>query len=119
MIFIRGRLQWSLLIACLVSGATALILASSDSDNSSVPTETTTTSTIPPVTTTTFVEPVYYLVQSGDTLFNISKRFNLDMLKLMQLNGITNPDHVEVGQNLLLPPPTGFLPVAPSTTAAP
>lgn len=41
------------------------------------------------------------------------------MLKLMQLNGITDPNHVEVGQNLLLPPPTGFIPVAPSTTAAP
>lgn len=117
--FIRGRLQWSLLIVCLVSGAVALLLASNDSKKSALPVETTTTSTVPPVTTTTYVEPVYYLVQSGDTLFNISKRFNLDMLKLMQLNGISNPDHVEVGQNLLLPPATGFLPVAPSTTMAP
>lgn len=117
--FIRGRLQWSLLIVCLVSGAVALLLANNDSNRSSPPPETTTTSTVPPVTTTTYVEPVYYLVQSGDTLFNISRRFNLDMLKLMQLNGISDPDHVEVGQNLLLPSPTGFLPVAPSTTAAP
>jgi LysM repeat protein len=117
--FIRGRLQWSLLIVCLLSGAVALLLASNDSRKSALPVETTTTSTVPPATTTTYVEPVHYIVQSGDTLFNISKRFNLDMLKLMQLNGISNPDHVEVGQNLLLPPPTGFLPVAPSTTAAP
>ncbi|MFA5774763.1 MAG: LysM domain-containing protein, partial [Ilumatobacteraceae bacterium] len=113
-----GRMQWSLLITCLVSGAIALLLASNDSNNAT-PAETTTTSTVPPVTTTTYVEPVYYLVKSGDTLFNISQRYNLDMLKLMQLNGITDPNHVEVGQNLLLPPPTGFIPVAPSTTAAP
>jgi len=117
--FIRGRLQWSLLSVCLVSGAVALLLASNESSKSAPPPATTTTSTVPPVTTTTYVEPVYYLVKSGDTLFNISRRFNLDMLKLMQLNGISNPDHVEVGQNLLLPSPTGFLPVAPSTTAAP
>jgi LysM repeat protein len=117
--FIRGRLQWSLLVVCLLSGVIALALARNDSKKSAVPTETTTTSTVPPVTTTTYVEPVYYLVQSGDTLFSISKRFNLDMLLLMQLNGISNPDHVEVGQNLLLPPATGFIPVAPSTTMAP
>ncbi|MHB1090834.1 MAG: LysM peptidoglycan-binding domain-containing protein [Ilumatobacteraceae bacterium] len=117
--FIRGRLQWSLLIICLLSGVIALVLARNDSRESAVPVETTTTSTTPPETTTTYVEPVYYMVKSGDTLFNISKRFNLDMLQLMQLNGISNPNHVEVGQNLKLPPATGFIPVAPSTTMAP
>lgn len=118
MMFIRGRLQWSLLTVCLLSGVIALLLARNDSKEP-IPPETTTTSTVPPTTTTTYVEPVYYTVKSGDTLFNISKRFNLDMLQLMQLNGITNPDHVEVGQNLQLPPATGFIPVAPSTTMAP
>lgn len=117
--FIRGRLQWSLLVVCLLSGVIALLLARNDSGKSALPVETTTTSTTPPVTTTTYVEPVHYLVKSGDTLFNISKRFNLDMLLLMQLNGISDPNHVEVGQNLLLPAPTGFIPVAPSTTMAP
>lgn len=117
--FIRGRLQWSLLVVCLLSGVIALVLARNDSKEPPIPVETTTTSTNPPATTTTYVEPVYYTVTSGDTLFNISKRFNLDMLQLMQLNGISNPDHVEVGQNLQLPPATGFIPVAPSTTMAP
>ncbi|MEK7292971.1 MAG: LysM domain-containing protein [Actinomycetota bacterium] len=117
--FIRGRLQWSLLVVCLLSGIIALVLARNDSKNSAIPIETTTTSTTPPTTTTTYVEPIYYTVKSGDTLFNISKRFNLDMLLLMQLNGISNPDHVEVGQNLQLPAATGFIPVAPSTTMAP
>ncbi len=117
--FIRGRLQWSLLVVCLLSGVIALVLARNDSKEPAIPVETTTTSTIPPVTTTTYVDPVYYTVKSGDTLFNISKRFNLDMLQLMQLNGISNPDHVEVGQNLQLPSATGFIPIAPSTTMAP
>jgi len=119
MMFIRGRLQWSLLVVCLLSGVIALVLARNDSNDSSIPTETTITSTIPPVTTTTYADPVFYVVQSGDTLFNISKRFNLDMLQLMQLNGISDPNHVEVGQNLQLPVATGFIPVAPSTTMAP
>lgn len=115
----RGRLQWSLLVICLLSGVIALVLARDDSNESAVPAETTTTSTIPPQTTTTYVEPVYYIVLAGDSLFGISKKFDLDMLQLMQLNDISNPDHVEVGQSLQLSPATGFKPVSPSTTMAP
>lgn len=117
--FLRGRLQWSLLAICVLSGVIALVLARSDAKSVQQPVETTTTSTIPPTTTTIYVEPIRYTVQSGDSLFAIAKLNNLDMAQLMQLNGITNPDHVEAGQVLLFPPATGFLPVAPSTTMAP
>lgn len=117
--FLRGRLQWSLLAICVVSGVIALVIARSDSQSVQFPAETTTTSTVPPTTTTVFVEPIRYTVKSGDSLFAISKLNNLDMAKLMQLNGITNPDHVEAGQVLIFPTATGFLPVAPSTTMAP
>ena len=117
--FLRGRLQWLLLAICVVSGVIALVLARSGSQSVQVPV-TTATSTVPPTTTTTVcVEPIRYTVQSGDSLFAIAKLNKLDMAQLMQLNGITNPDHVEAGQVLLFPPATGFLPVAPSTTMAP
>lgn len=116
--FLRGRLQWLLLAICVVSGVIALVLARSGSQSVQVP--VTTTSTVPATTTTTvYVEPIRYTVQSGDSLFAIAKLNKLDMAQLMQLNGITNPDHVEAGQVLLFPPATGFLPVAPSTTMAP
>ncbi len=118
--FLRGRLQWSLLVICVVSGVIALAIARSDSQSVQVPVETTTTSTVPPTTTTTvYVEPIRYTVQSGDSLFAIAKLNNLDMAQLMQLNGITNPDHVEAGEVLIFPTATGFVPVAPSTTMAP
>jgi LysM repeat protein len=41
------------------------------------------------------------------------------MAELMALNGITDPDKVNAGQVLQLPVPTGFVPVAPSTTMDP
>jgi len=37
----------------------------------------------------------------------------------MDLNGLTNPDRVEAGAELVMPPATGFVPVAPSTTMLP
>ncbi len=117
--FLRGRLQWSLLAICVVSGVIALAIARSDSQSVQVPVETTTTSTVPPTTTTVYIEPIRYTVQSGDSLFAIAKLNNLDMAQLMQLNDITNPDHVEAGQVLIFPTATGFVPVAPSTTMAP
>lgn len=117
--FLRGRLQWSLLAICVSSGVIALFIARSDSQSAQVSVETTTTSTIPPTTSTVFVEPTRYTIKSGDSLFAIAKLNNLDMAQLMQLNGITNPDHVEAGQVLIFPTATGFVPVAPSTTMAP
>ena len=117
--FLHGRLQWSLLAICVVSGVIALFIARSDSQSAQDPVETTTTSTVPPTTTTVYVELIRYTVKSGDSLFAIAKLNNLDMAQLMQLNSITNPDHVETGQVLIFPIATGFVPVAPSTTMAP
>ena len=41
------------------------------------------------------------------------------MQALMDLNNITNSDHVETGDELIFPPANGFIPVAPSTTMKP
>jgi LysM repeat protein len=81
---------------------------------------TTTTSTTVLATTTTTV--TFYRVQSGDTLSKIAVRFNVDQAELMAVNGITDPDHVELGQELKIPPPkqvVDTLPPATSSTAAP
>ena len=71
----------------------------------------TTTSTTSSTTTTTIWVPVTYVIQSGDSLQAIADQFGVDIDKLAILNGITNPDDIEAGDSLDIPPPT-----APTTT---
>lgn len=55
--------------------------------------------------------PEQYIVQSGDTLSQIAQRYNVTLQGLINLNQISNPNLLEVGQVLLLPaPPTTFTP---------
>ncbi len=42
-------------------------------------------------------------VQSGDTLSDIAARYRVSERQLMALNGLSSPDHVEIGQTLKLP----------------
>jgi LysM repeat protein len=42
-------------------------------------------------------------VQPGETLSQIADRLGISMTRLMKLNGITNPDHVESGSKLTVP----------------
>jgi len=51
-----------------------------------------------------------YLVQPGDTLSIVARRFNTTTTTLVQLNGIANPNRIFVGQVLQIP-------VAPTTPA--
>ncbi len=50
---------------------------------------------------------VIYVVRRGDTLGSIARRFNTTISALMQLNGITNPDRIYVGQRLRVPSSSG------------
>lgn len=118
--FLRGRLQWSLLVVSIVSGILAVVTSrSSDSGPGSASVTTVSESTIPILTTTTSAAPVMYTVQMGDSLFQIAKTYNLNMKELMDLNGITDPDKVYAGQVLQLPAATGFVGFASSTTMEP
>ena len=45
----------------------------------------------------------HYVVQPGDTLFDIAQRLNIDLRQLAEFNGITDPTTLEVGQTLYLP----------------
>ena len=115
--FLRGRLQWSLLVVSLVSGV--LAVTTSRSGDSEQPSETTVAESTVPIATTTSAAPVMYTVQMGDSLFQIAKTYNLNMKELMDLNGITDPDKVYAGQVLQLPAATGFVGFASSTTMEP
>jgi lysozyme len=57
-------------------------------------------------------------VQPGDTLSNIATRFNTTVGTLVQLNGITNPNRIFVGQTLILPAATATTPSAEPTPQA-
>jgi lysozyme len=118
---------WLAIIAVLLPVMVAACGDDSGSAGTLPPLITTTTTTTILVTTTTTV--TYYVVQSGDTLSKIANRFSVDQAELMAINGITDPDHIEKGQELRIPPPkavTETLPVSgssalatTSTTAAP
>ncbi len=44
-----------------------------------------------------------YVVQSGDTLYSISRRAGADVSDLVALNGLASPDQIRIGQTLKLP----------------
>jgi LysM repeat protein len=56
-----------------------------------------------------------YTVQAGDTLFSIARRFNTTVDTLMALNGITNPNLLNIGQVLIVSTSGG----QPQPTTAP
>lgn len=45
---------------------------------------------------------VYYIVQSGDTLWGIGSQYNTSPIQIAAWNNITNPNLIYVGQNLLV-----------------
>ena len=116
--FFKGRLQMSLLAITIISGVLSLVFAQQGDDPASTTTLVPVTTTVP-VATTIYTPPVRYIIQPGDTLFGIASTYLLDMKALMDLNDITNSDHVETGDELIFPPANGFVPVAPSTTMKP
>jgi LysM repeat protein len=44
-----------------------------------------------------------YVVQAGDSLSEIASRFNVSLAALMEANGISNPDTLREGQELVIP----------------
>jgi peptidoglycan endopeptidase LytF len=107
--------RWGAMVAASV--LMPLIAGACGDDSESVgtlpPLITTTTSTTIVVTTTTTLS--FYTVQANDTLSKIATKFGVDQAALMALNGITDPDHVELGEVLQIPPPTT---VAAETTTS-
>lgn len=60
-----------------------------------------------------------YVIRRGDTLFGIAWRYGVDVDDLARWNGISNKNHILVGQKLRTTPPTGAVAqkvVAPTVT---
>ncbi len=70
----------------------------------------------PPAETRVEAVPETYTVRRGDTLVKIATEFGLDYRELAALNGIENPNVLQVGQMLRLrPPATSQAAGAPAT----
>ena len=109
---VNARLGAMVAVAALLPLGAAACGDDSGSADTLPPLITTTTSTTILATTTTVV--TLYEVQSGDSLSKIAEKFKVDQAALMMLNGITDPNHIEAGEVLKLPPPK----VVVDTTAA-
>jgi LysM repeat protein len=62
--------------------------------------------------------PPVHIVQAGDTLGTISQLYNVPLEDIMAENGLTNPNIISVGQQLLIPVGGISTPV-PADTAVP
>ncbi|PKN79702.1 MAG: hypothetical protein CVU47_10180 [Chloroflexi bacterium HGW-Chloroflexi-9] len=90
--------------------ATAEASATGTSGETGTPTATSTPSATPTPTPTPESDTVTYIVQSGDTLFSIAAQYETDgpaidalAAAIAQANGITNPQNIQVGQELEIP----------------
>jgi LasA protease len=59
----------------------------------------------PRVLPTMRIETETHVVRSGDTLGQIAQRYSVSLEKLIQENGISNPNLLSIGQQLTIPPP--------------
>jgi LysM repeat protein len=48
--------------------------------------------------------PETYVVQENDTLYGIAAQFNVEISRLVELNGLADPNDIWVGQELVIPP---------------
>lgn len=50
------------------------------------------------------VDPyIRYIVKKGDTLYRLSRRYDVPIAKIIEINNLNNPNLIKVGQMLLIP----------------
>ncbi|MBX3015794.1 MAG: LysM peptidoglycan-binding domain-containing protein [Caldilineaceae bacterium] len=64
----------------------------------------------------TTTEPTTYVIQSGDTLSSIARRFDTTVSTLLRLNNLANPDYIYPGQTLILREATAEATPTPGST---
>jgi LysM repeat protein len=47
-----------------------------------------------------------YTVQAGDTLYSISLHYGVTVQEIIDANNLPNPDRLDVGQQIIIPPPS-------------
>ncbi len=69
---------------------------------------------LPSPTRTPTPESLIYIVEEGDTLYEIALRFGVRLEDLIEANHLENPNQLQVGQELVIPAPPG-----PTATPSP
>lgn len=69
-----------------------------------IPTGTDDTATAPETPDTSSTEEQVHIVKAGENLFRIGLAYGFSVDELADYNGITNPDSLEVGQEVRIPP---------------
>ena len=91
----------------LVATATILPIAAGSCGTDGAASETlppiVTVSTTTTILITTTTVQKFYIVKRGDTLGKIAKAFQVRLADLQAINGITNPDDIQAGQELKIP----------------
>lgn len=62
---------------------------------------------------------IAYVIQRGDTLFALSRRFQLTVPELATANCIEDPDNITAGQLLFVPPGSNVTPLPPAVAYTP
>lgn len=107
----------ALAVALLALGATAACGGDDSAEPATLPPLTSTppsSTTTPP--TSTSGPAKFYEVQPGDSLSSIADQFDVRIEDLIAVNGILDPDHIQAGQKLEIPPPTVLVTVPSSST---
>jgi len=60
----------------------------------------------PRVLPTLRADPIEYFIESGDTLGNIARQFGITWEYLGEYNDIDDPNQLDIGQQISIPPPT-------------
>jgi LysM repeat protein len=111
-----------------MASAAVFVLGALSACGSDSPKQTTVRTALPPLTTppVTSAAPTttiaqFYEIQRGDSLTSIADKFGVDLAQLIALNKIKDPNKIQAGQKLRIPPITvllnGSTTVAPTTTA--
>lgn len=121
MVFVNFRV-----LASIVAVSSLVTLSCGGDDESvgidTLPLVTSATTAAPPSTATTVPpELEYYTIQQGDTLYGIAQSFGVTVDAIIAFNGIADPDAIEAGQKLAIPPAgveitTTTSTLAPTTT---
>ena len=130
-----SKLIWWFVVAWLLAGCgrlvtptpeVALDLESTPSLETATPTQTSQPTSTPrpatPLATptpTVSPTPFVYVVQSGDTLLDIAIRFDQTTEAIQEANGIVDPRLLQIGQQLIIPPPEEGVENPPTPTPTP
>lgn len=58
--------------------------------------------------TTALADPGYHVVRPGETLFSIGRLYGVNPYTIASMNGLANPNYIQIGQVLYIPGPGGW-----------